>query len=316
MPNKSQRPLRFVSFGEALWDLLPDGPVLGGAPLNLAYRIAEMGHESRLVSAVGSDSLGDLAYERMSQLGLSISYVYRIADLPTGVVNIQFRDDGEPEYEIVAPVAYDAVEFDESWTTDFVDVDCICYGTLAQRNVVSRATIKRLLETVPAQTRFCDVNLRPECYTREIVIASLGSATIAKLNNEELIEVCSMVGIAQRADQSVLIAELFNAFRNLRALVVTLGADGAIAIERGGDVVTAPVPPVVVVDPCGAGDAFAASFLVAYLNGASLHEAIALGNTSGARVAEHRGATVALDNGGRPDGLGSTLPNAQRDTPR
>lgn len=298
--------LRVVSFGEALWDLLPDGPVLGGAPLNLAYRLTELGQEAIVVSAVGRDQLGDRALERMGQLGLSTALVQRVSDLPTGTVNVRFNSDGEPEYEIVAPVAYDAIRFHDDWAPVFGSVDCICYGTLAQRNSISREALARLLETTEAKTRFCDVNLRPDCYDTETVVASIESATIVKLNGDELPEVSALIGLDPGRDRSLLMARFLERFPSLRAVVVTLGPDGATALERGGSVASASVPPVTVVDPCGAGDAFSAAFLVAYLSGASLVAALVAGNLRGARVAALRGATDPI-----PESHGRGVPDPE-----
>lgn len=283
--------LTFVSFGEALWDMLPDGPVLGGAPLNLAYRISELGHRAHLVSAVGKDELGERALERIEELALSNGSVQRQGELPTGSVLISFRPDGEPEYEIVAPVAYDAIVADSRWARRFGEVDCVCYGTLAQRDRRSRSALVELLATVDAGERFCDVNLRPTCYTPQTVVESLEVASIAKLNSEELEEVSQMAGIGTVNDRASGMKALMKRFSNLKVLVVTLGGEGAAALERGGNVVSAPVPAVHVVDPCGAGDAFAAAFLVSYLSRSSLLEAVEAGNRRGALVATQRGAT-------------------------
>jgi fructokinase len=286
--------------------MLPEGPALGGAPLNLAYRLSELGEEALIVSAVGRDQLGDRALERMQQLGLSTALVQRVPDLPTGTVNIDFGPDGEPAYEIVAPVAYDSIRFQDGWSSLFGAVDCICFGTLAQRNAVSRGTLARVLATTQARTRFCDVNLRPDCYNAETVIASIDSATIVKLNGDELRDVSAMIGLDPDADRTRLMSGFLDRFPGLNAVVVTLGSDGATGLERGGNAASASVPPVTVVDPCGAGDAFSAAFLATYLSGASLVAAIVAGNLRGSRVAGLRGATdpiseTSTHTGGRHD---------------
>lgn len=289
--SADSKALSFVSFGEALWDMLPDGPLLGGAPLNLAYRISELGHRAELVSAVGSDELGDLALERIREFGLSTRFVQQHPDLPTGSVLISFRDDGEPEYEIVTPVAYDAIAPDGRWSEALGDVDCVCYGTLARRTQLSSSSLAELLEKVNSRDRFCDVNLRPACYTPRSVIESIEAATVGKLNSEELREVSVMAGIGVSTERRGMMHALMERFQNLRALVVTLGSEGASALERGGEIVSSPVPPVSVVDPCGAGDAFAAAFLVSYLSGSTILEAVEAGNRRGALAAARRGAT-------------------------
>ncbi|MGD8717158.1 MAG: PfkB family carbohydrate kinase, partial [Desulfobacterales bacterium] len=135
---------RIVSFGEALWDLLPTGPALGGAPLNFAYRVNSLGHRSIIVSRLGKDDLGEKAREQIVTLGVDDTCLQRDDAYPTGTVEIYFDEKKNPDYTIIENVAYDYIEFSDNLEKIIKDADCLCFGTLAQRNIVSRQTLQNL----------------------------------------------------------------------------------------------------------------------------------------------------------------------------
>jgi fructokinase len=279
-----------VAFGEALWDLLPTGPVLGGAPLNFAYRVNTMGERGVIVSRVGTDELGDRALAAVESLGLDSRWISRDPEHPTGTVEVTLDEHRNPDYYIVEDVAYDYIPADEALLELAADSDCICFGTLAQRERRSRQTVKEMLDRFTGHYRLLDINLRKECWTPDSVRASLQRAEILKLNAEEVSDVASAVGIsaASVAEFAAAIVEQ----TELQYCVVTLGEKGAVAQSAQGELVVEPAYRVDMTDPLGAGDAFTAAFVVSLLRGAGLREAVRLGNAMGAKVATQQGATV------------------------
>lgn len=283
---------RVISFGEALWDLFPDGPRLGGAPLNFAYRIDSLGHQGIPVTRLGTDNLGDEALALVRSLGMSVDYISRDDGHPTGTVDITFDSEKNPSYVITPDVAYDYIATSDALLRLAASADALCFGTLAQRRRVSRATLLSMLDVFRGSYILYDVNLRRDCFTREIVKESLRRASIVKLNDEELQEVSTMIGLPGTTVEARSNA-LF-AFSDTTYVIVTRGAGGAYVADRFGNEVDEPGHRIDLRDPCGAGDAFAAAFLVAVLEGAPISEACVRGNALGAMVAAQAGATEAV----------------------
>lgn len=291
------RPLALV-FGEALWDLLPSGPVLGGAPLNFAYRLGSLGVPTRFVSQVGTDDLGEQTLARMRSLGMDISLVSRTDALPTATVIVELDEERNPSYTIVEDVAYDAVPWTEALASAVAESDILCFGTLAQRGPRSRATLRRLVSAFAGTTVLVDINLRPRCYTEETVRWSMEHGTVAKLNDEELGVLADIYSL--RGDDLVGLAEQLRLAVELDTVVVTMGGKGALAISGpqpgtgGSEPAIVPGFVVEVDDPCGAGDAFAAAFMASVIDGLSLEAAITRANALGALVATQPGATQTV----------------------
>ena len=281
-----------ISFGEALWDLLPTGPVLGGAPLNFAYRANALGQRSIIVSRLGRDELGQKARDQIVALGMSDSCLQLDSTYPTGTVEIYFDETKNPDYTIIENVAYDYIEVSADLENIVESADCLCFGTLAQRNEVSRRTLQRLLSKFSGKFRLLDINLRKNCYTDETIERSLEQANILKLNDEELAVLADLFRLQgySAPDQ----AEHLLQRARLKYCVVTLGASGALAISNEGEKVYIPGYKVNLVDPCGSGDGFAAGFIHSLLNSQTLSEACRLGNALGALVAQQEGATQPI----------------------
>ena len=284
-------------FGEALWDLLPGGAVLGGAPLNFAYRLGSLGVPTRLVSQVGDDALGTKMLNQMQALGMDTSLVFQTDRLPTATVVVELDDQRQPSYTIVKDVAYDAIPWNDQLRAAAAAADILCFGTLAQRDPRSRATLRHLVAAFSGSTVLVDINLRPECWTAETVRWSLENGTIAKLNDEELMVLAELYGLmsggeTHHGDERIgtLAAGLRRA-AGLEIIVVTLGERGALAVDGSGDPVFVPGYEVTVDDPCGSGDAFAGMFMASLVNGADLEEALRMANALGALVAAQPGAT-------------------------
>jgi fructokinase len=281
-----------LCFGEALWDLLPTGPQLGGAPLNLAYRLCCLGDRGLLATRLGRDEYGPLALLRMAELGMQTTHVQWDEQRPTGTVEVRVDARGSPEFKILPRVAYDEIEV----TYDLLElaqrVDCICFGTLAQRSSTTALSLARLLGVAGETPRFLDLNLRPDCYTWQTIERALQQATLLKLNADEVRGVA--FGFDLAADPLPDFCTTLIQRCDLDCCVVTLGDQGAFATSRDGSQVYDPGYAVAVKDACGSGDAFSAGFLHHWLRGQSLAECCRLGNVLGALVSTQDGATQPL----------------------
>ena len=281
-----------VAFGEALWDLLPTGPVLGGAPLNFAYRVNSLGHPSIIVSRLGKDDLGQKARQQIVTLAMDDTCLQYDDAYPTGTVDIYFDEDKNPNYTIIENVAYDYIESSADLENIVKNADCLCFGTLAQRNTVSRQSLLSLLSIFSGKFALLDINLRKNCYSNEILKSSLEQANVLKLNDEELAVLVDLLGL--QGDSVPDQAENLLKHADLEYCVVTLGERGAFALSHRGEKIYSPGYHVSLVDPCGSGDGFAAGFIHALLGGESLKQACRLGNALGAMVAQQEGATQPI----------------------
>ena len=303
-PARVPRQPTALVFGEALWDLLPSGPVLGGAPLNFAYRLGSLGVPTKLVSQVGDDELGRRTLEQMTALGMDTSLVSVSDQLPTATVVVTLDAARQPGYTIVKDVAYDAVPWSDTLAAAAGSADILCFGTLAQRDFRSRATLRRIVEVFAGETVLVDINLRPECWSEKTVRWSLEHGTIAKLNDEELRVLADIYGPdmamgsadePERTEQDTeTMAAGLRRAAGLQTIVVTLGAEGAFAVSGNDPPVLAPGYRVTVDDPCGAGDAFAGMFIASLVDGLSLEESMTRANALGALVATQPGATQPI----------------------
>jgi fructokinase len=281
-----------VSFGEALWDLLPTGPVLGGAPLNFAYRVNSLGHPSIIVSRLGKDDFGSKVREQIINLGMDDTCLQWDDAYPTGTVDIYFDEDKNPNYTIIDNVAYDYIESSTDLENIVKNADCLCFGTLAQRNTVSRHSLLSLLSIFSGKFALLDINLRKNCYSAETLKISLEQANVLKLNDEELAVLVDLLGL--QGDSVPDQAENLLKHADLEYCVVTLGERGAFALSHRGEKIYSPGYHISLVDPCGSGDGFAAGFIHALLEGGFLEQACRLGNALGAMVAQQEGATQPI----------------------
>jgi fructokinase len=285
-----------VGLGEILWDLLPAGRQLGGAPANFAFHAAQLGHAAVPVSRVGTDDLGRDIRTALAGLGLPDRFVQTDPTCPTGTVAVAVDAAGQPQYTITENVAWDHL----AWTPDLhqlaVACHAVCFGTLAQRDPDSRATIRQFVATAARVGALvvADINLRQHFYDRECVEASLVAANWLKLNDDELPVVARILGIEGTAPDGAL-AELRGRYR-LDLVCLTRGAKGCY-VQTAEDVVEEPGIPVAVVDTVGAGDSFTAALVAATLEGRPLAEAVRLANRLAARVAGAAGATPRIERG-------------------
>ena len=278
-----------VAFGEALWDLLPTGAELGGATLNFAYRAASLGNRGVTISRLGQDELGRSAHDRMASLGMQTDYLQWDLTHPTGTVKVSLDEHKNPDFTIIENTAYDYIEMTNELSDLVGEADCLCFGTLAQRSFRSRSTLDRLLECFVGKYRFLDVNLRKNCYTEQTVKASIARSDILKMNETEAPEINAMFAITEPALPAATAALVEDT--GVAYCVVTLGAKGAFAASKDGEMIYLPTYPVDIVDTCGSGDGFSAGFVDSILRGKSLSEACRRGNALGALVARQKGAT-------------------------
>lgn len=283
---------RIVGIGEALWDVLPEGRKIGGAPANFAYHVSQFGFPGCAVSAVGGDEPGREL--RRQFLAKGVQHALEEVPFPTGTVEVTLDGAGKPEYEIRRDVAWDNIPFTAELEALARQTRAVCFGSLAQRSPVSRQTIVRFLETMPGgegQYRIFDINLRQQFYTREVVVDSLHRCNILKINDEELEVVSGMFGLepATPEERCRALLETYG----LRALILTCGAEGSYVFTPGGMSYVA-TPRVEVADTVGAGDSFTAAFLSALLAGRSTGEAHRLAVDVSAYVCTCHGAMPCL----------------------
>jgi len=281
-----------IAFGEVLWDLLPDKAIIGGAPFNFTYRIHSLGNNGYIISKVGKDDLGNLALENIQRLGLTDKYVQSDDTYPTGTVNIFFNKNMEPDFTIVRDVAYDFIDNSAELQELAARADCLCFGTLSQRNRKSRNTLCQLYEAFGGQHCFYDINLRKDCYTKEHIHESLALTEIVKLNNEEALVLRDMFELTSSKLEHIAL-ELAEKFQ-IKICLITMGEKGALAISGKGEIVYVQGYKIELADPLGSGDAFSAGFIHALLQNKSLEEACTLGNILGAITATQRGATEPI----------------------
>lgn len=281
-----------VGMGEALWDVLPEGKKIGGAPANFAYHVSQFGLPSCVVSAIGDDALGKEIIENFTSKGLD----QLIAEVPypTGTVQVEIDQTGIPLYDIKENVAWDNIPYTEHLDALAKRTKAVCFGSLAQRNVVSRETINHFLDTMPKDDDSLivfDVNLRQGFYNKEILCKSMQNCNILKINDEELITVSRMFGYPG-IDLQDKCWILFGKY-NLKMLILTCGINGSYVFTPG-NVSFQPTPKVEVADTVGAGDSFTAAFIASVLKGKSVTEAHSIAVKTSAFVCTQKGAMPIL----------------------
>lgn len=280
-----------AGIGELLWDILPDGKELGGAPANFAWHARALGMTGVVVSSVGNDKEGREILDRLDHLGLRRDLVSVDSSHPTGRSTVTLDRAGVPSFHVHENVAWDFIPFTAGSALTASNVDAVNFGTLGQRFAVSRKTTRTFLaRTRPEAIRLFDLNLRPPHYTREVIETSLGLATVLKLNDGELSVLSGMFGWAgDERDQLRRLADTFA----LRTIVLTRGDKGSILVAGEHHSVHAGFR-VRVVDTVGAGDAFAAAVVVGLLHGRDIDAINEHANRVAAFVCTRPGATPEL----------------------
>lgn len=279
-----------VGLGEILWDVFPNKKILGGAPANFAYHISQFGYDGYAVSAVGDDSLGGEIISALNDKKLN--YLIEKTAYPTGIVNITVDSRGVPEYEICEGVAWDNMPFTSKMKELANRTSVTSFGSLAQRNSISRESIRKFLAAMPADSlKIFDINLRQHFYDKSLIHESLELANILKINDEETIVVSKLFGLEDKTEKDVC-RWLLNTYK-LNILILTKGTEGSYAFTPT-ETSFQPTLKVDVADTVGAGDSFTAAFVASYLNGDSINDAHQLAVEVSAYVCTQYGAMPKL----------------------
>lgn len=278
-----------VGLGEILWDVFPERKVLGGAPANFAYHASQFGFNGYAVSAIGDDLLGKEILTSLEEKGLN--YLLEKTDYPTGTVQVSLNKTGVPQYEICENVAWDNIPFTARTENLAKNTQTVCFGSLAQRNGVSRDTIRRFIAAMPEDSlKIFDINLRLNFYSKEIIHESLEMSNMMKINDEEVIKVANLYG--WKGDEQEICGRLLEDYK-LDILVLTKGTDGSFVFTPR-QTSYQPTPKVHVADTVGAGDSFTAAFVAAYLHGERIEDAHQLAVEVSAYVCLQHGAMPKL----------------------
>lgn len=281
-----------IGLGEVLWDILPSGKVLGGAPANFAYMTNVLGDEGIVASRVGNDELGREACEVIQRLGLNTSYVQQDTEHETGTAAVSIDAAGQPNFTIKESVAWDFLQWTAEWKELSSRADVVCFGSLAQRSPESALAIESFLRNAPAKAlRICDVNLRESFYNKDVLRKSFQQAHIVKLNEQELLQISTLLNLGAGTQQT-LARRLLTEY-SLRLVCVTLGNRGSLLVSEDQTVEHSGFR-VEVADAVGAGDAFTACMAYHYLRRHSLGEISESANRFASWVATQTGATPPI----------------------
>lgn len=283
-----------VGIGDVLWDCLPEGRKIGGAPANFAYYMRQFGFDSLLVSAIGNDSLGAEIIGVLNKMDLK--HCLDISEYPTGTVMIELYAKGIPSYKIIENVAYDYIPYTPELDKIARECTVACFGSMTQRNHVTRNTIRRFLQAMPQTEetyKVFDINLRQNFYDEEIISESLRLCNVFKVNDEEFEVVKQMFGYEGDSDREVcrqIIADW-----NLEYLILTCGTSGSYVYTECEDSFM-NTPTVEIADTVGAGDSFIAAFMSSILKGNPIHQAHELAVNVSAYVCTQFGGMCEFKN--------------------
>ena len=282
-----------VGLGEALWDVLPEGKKLGGAPANFAYHAGQFGLDTIAISALGEDDLAEETIEALKEHNLN--YLMPRVPYPTGTVQVTLAEGGIPTYEIKEGVAWDNIPYTDEMAEIAKNARAVCFGSLAQRNGVSRENIRKFLAETPADClKICDINLRQQFYSKEILEDSFKLCNILKTNDEELVVVNRMFGY-DGLDMRQTCEKMVQDY-GLKMLVLTCGTNGSYVFTDDGLTSFQDTPKVEVADTVGAGDSFTGSFCACILNGKPVQEAHKTAVAVSAFVCTQNGAMPIVPN--------------------
>lgn len=278
-----------IGVGELLWDNLPTGKKLGGAPVNFTYYACALGANGYAVSAIGKDKSGEELLQNFEALGLTSTYIQR-NDLPTSEVGVSLDSNGVAQYEIYQNVAWDNIIATSEVCSLAKSTSAICWGSLAQRSVASENAILQIVDCVPENAlKIFDINLRQNFYSKEIIENSLNRANVLKLNEDEIVVLSDMFELCgSEIDKAKQLIEKFK----LQIVIITMGGDGSVIVSDKSEVSKLKASVSNVVDTVGAGDSFTSTFVASILNGYSLADSHKRANSVASFVCSHEGAIV------------------------
>jgi fructokinase len=285
---------KVAGIGEILWDLLPEGKKLGGAPANFAFHAQSLGAKSYVVSAVGDDELGKEIVDQLNDIKLATDYIEISHIHPTGTVDVEIDENGKPDFTIHKDVAWDYISFQPQINDLAHDLDALCFGSLAQRSLISRETIRQMIEATSENClRIYDINLRQNYYNAKLIEDNLNLANCFKLNEDEfpiVAEIFAMSGSEQK-----ILDNLLSRFE-LKIIALTKGGEGSV-LHTPDESSYLKAEEVAVVDTVGAGDAFTAAMGVGVLRNLPLKTIHEQATNLSAYVCTQNGAMPALPEG-------------------
>ncbi len=280
--------MRVLVYGEILWDLINGQKFLGGAPLNFAAHAVQCGLQSSIVSCLGKDNLGDEALSLANEMGVETHLVQSTANKNTGAV-VVILTNGQPDYNINTDVAFDFIKLEPIKREEQRGYSAFYFGTLIQRNIESRTTLYYILDHFQFDHIFYDVNLRKNCYSKEVIEKSLGYCTMLKLNDKEVLVLSKML-YNKKLGFKLFVNEIIKNYPQIDLVIMTGGKDGCV-VYHSQKTLTVKGLPVKVKDTVGAGDSFSAAFLTTYLKTNNILKAGKVANLVGGFVASSNGAT-------------------------
>ncbi|MHB1253852.1 MAG: carbohydrate kinase family protein [Candidatus Humimicrobiaceae bacterium] len=283
-----------AGIGELLWDIFKNEKKLGGAPANFAYHVSALGHNGIIISRIGNDKIGREAIDFLGELNLNTGYIQIDSNKPTGTVVVEMDDNNQPDYIIKEDVAWDFLEWNKKINDILLSIDAICFGTLAQRNEITRQTILKFLKMANNKAvKILDINLRQNFYNEQIISKSLKLADILKLNTGELEVLSKMHQINQKYSEKDLCKFLIDKY-GLNLICLTKGEEGSLIINENS-YHESPAFPYEVVDRVGAGDSFTAAMIIQYLKGSALSDISEYANKLASWVTSKKGGTPVYD---------------------
>lgn len=277
--------MRILAIGEIIFDVFDGEAEIGGAPLNFCAHCSALGAESAIISAVGNDSLGFVALEKLRKFGVDTKYV-QTNNLPTGQCIVTLKN-GNPEYNVISPAAYDGIQIAD----ELFSADVFAFGTLVQRGQVSRNTLKNILANGDFKEIFCDLNLRKNCYDKASCLLCLENASILKISEEEEPLLHEYDLYLCRNDEKETVKSICNSFDNIKLVLFTKGENGSLIYDKISDeFYEIPAEKAEVVSTVGAGDSYSAAFLCEYLQNGNITSAAKAGAALSAFVVSHREA--------------------------
>lgn len=283
-----------AGIGELLWDIFENEKKLGGAPANFAYHVSALGHNGIIISRIGNDKIGREAIDFLGELNLNTGYIQIDSNKPTGTVVVEMDDNNQPDYIIKEDVAWDFLEWNKKINDILLSIDAICFGTLAQRNEITRQTILKFLKMANNKAvKILDINLRQNFYNEQIISKSLKLADILKLNTGELEVLSKMHQINQKYSEKDLCKFLIDKY-GLNLICLTKGEEGSLIINENS-YHESPAFPYEVVDRVGAGDSFTAAMIIQYLKGSALSDISEYANKLASWVTSKKGGTPVYD---------------------